>query len=150
NIEDGEYEITAKALHADKDEPSGAAGFISEEATLIVNNGEIEFTIVVPHNDMAEITGLQIEEIEPTVDGEQWTYSLSSLKSELDAQVQYEVPALNMKHDVPFRFVLEGLDELPEKENPEPETPEEPGDDDSDKPDDGNGDDEDGDTDGEE
>lgn len=150
NIEDGEYEITAKALHADKDEPSGAAGFISEEATLIVNNGEIEFTIVVPHNDMAEITGLQIEEIEPTVDGEQWTYSLSSLKSELDAQVQYEVPALNMKHDVPFRFVLEGLDELPEKENPEPETPEEPGDDDSDKPGDGNGDDEDGDTDGEE
>src|SRR5699024_7082208 len=31
----------------------------------------------------------------------------------LNADVQYEVPELDMKHDVSFRFSLEGLDDLP-------------------------------------
>src|SRR5699024_1780690 len=44
---------------------------------------------------------------------------------ELVSQVQYAVPSFDIEHDVPFRFMLEGLDELPVKEE-EPETPEEP------------------------
>src|SRR5699024_5929538 len=57
--------------------------------------------------------------------GRNMTYQLSELKSEFKAQVQYAVPAIGLEHDVPFRFILEGLDELPVQEE-EPETPEEP------------------------
>lgn len=117
NIKDGEYEIIAKALHADKDEKSGAAGFISEAAILSIKDGKAQLRITIPSNDMAEIEGLQIEGIEPTVeendDVKHKTYTLRSLESELNAQVQYSVPSLNMEHDVPFRFILEGLDDLP-------------------------------------
>lgn len=134
--EDGEYNITAKAMHADNDEPSGAAGFISEEALLSIQDGNYELTITVPNNDMAQISGLQVEGAEPTIEetdeARNMTYQLSDLTSELNAQVQYEVPALDMKHDVSFRFVLEGLDDLPVVEE-EPETPEEPEQEDSDK-----------------
>src|SRR5690625_4583770 len=128
DIEDGEYEITAKALHADKDEASGAAGFIEEDAILSIQDGEVELTITIPHNDMAEIEGLQIEGNAPITQDEgtgNWTYKLDTLKPELVSQVQYAVPSIGMEHDVPFRFMLEGLDELPVKEE-EPETPEEP------------------------
>src|SRR5699024_539161 len=128
DIEDGDYEITAKALHADKDEASGAAGFIEEDAILSIQDGEVELTITIPHNDMAEIEGLQIEGNAPITQDEgtgNWTYKLDTLKPELVSQVQYAVPSIGMEHDVPFRFMLEGLDELPVKEE-EPETPEEP------------------------
>src|SRR5699024_8533776 len=128
DIEDGDYEITAKALHADKDEASGAAGFIEEDAILSIQDGEVELTITIPHNDMAEIEGLEIEGNAPITKDEgtgNWTYKLDTLKPELVSQVQYAVPCIGMEHDVPFRFMLEGLDELPVKEE-EPETPEEP------------------------
>lgn len=120
----GEYPITAKALNADKDEESGAAPFIGKSAKLKVSENGVQLTITVPENEMASITGLQIEGVKPSVNGEQWTYSLTSVKPILNAQVQYEVPAFNMKHDVPFRFSLEGLDKLPKKQEPEVEKPE--------------------------
>src|SRR5699024_12254568 len=104
DIKDGEHSIVAKALHADKDEASGAASFIEEEAILSIKDGEINLTITIPHNEMAEIKGLQIEGKEPVKDGGNWTYQLDVVKQELDAQVQYEVLALNMKHDVTLRF----------------------------------------------
>lgn len=129
DIEDGEYDIVAKAWHADKDEESGAAPFINEDAVLSIQDGEAELTITVPNNPMAIIEGLQVEGVEPTIDetddGKDMTYSLSELKSELNAQVQYNVPAINLEHDVPFRFILEGLDDLPVNEE-EPETPDDP------------------------
>src|SRR5699024_3946352 len=117
DIKDGEYNITANALHDDEDKPSGAAGFIDEKATWSVHEGEIEFTITIPHNDMAEVTGLQIEGAKPTIDGEKWTYKLDKLTSTLSSQVQYEVPAMDMVGDEPFRFILEGLDDLPVTED---------------------------------
>lgn len=123
-LQPGSYDITAKALNADKDEPSGAAGFIKEAAKLIITENGASLTVTVPKNDMATISGMQIEGKEPTKNGEQWTYQLSSVKELYKAKVQYEVPALNMKHDVPFRFKLEGLDRIPEQEQPEVEKPE--------------------------
>ncbi len=132
DIEDGEYAIIAKALHADKDEASGAATFMNEDATLRIQDGKVELTITIPDNEFAEIEGLQVEGVEPIVEGtdegRNMTYPLSQLKSELNAQVQYAVPTIGLEHDVPFRFILEGLDELPviEDEIEEPETPEEP------------------------
>src|SRR5690625_1102353 len=103
NIKDGEYDIIAKAINADKDEPSGAAGFIEEDAVISVQDGTIELTITIPHNEMAQVSGLQIEGNEPKViedeEAKHKTYTLEHLKSELMAQVQYEVPMLDMKHD---------------------------------------------------
>lgn len=125
DIADGEYKITAKALHADKDEASGAAGFISEDAKLTITEENVALTITIIDSDMASIEGLQIEGVEPTKDGNQWTYTLHSLQPTLKAQVQYEVPMLNMKHDVPFRFALEDLDQLPKQQEPEVDEPEE-------------------------
>lgn len=124
NLAYGKYDIIAKALNADSDAASGAAGFIKEAAELTISEKGIFLTITVPHNDMAEIAGMQVEGTQPAKDGEQWTYKIASLKQLLKAQVQYEVPALNMKHDVPFRFSLEGLDRIPQKEAPEVEQPE--------------------------
>lgn len=119
-FEDGEYDITAKALNTDSDEASGAAGFIKEDAKLMIENGQIKLAITIPNNDMAEIKGMQIEgkapEKEEKDDSVVYTYVLNELQEELSAQVQYEVPSLNMEHDVPFRFELEGLDNLPLKE----------------------------------
>src|SRR5690625_637305 len=132
DIEDGDYGITAKAMHEDKDEASGAAGFINEEAVLSIKDGKAQLTITVPKTDGAEITGLQVEGQEPVVnegqDAKDMTYELTNLKSELNAQVQYEVPLFGLDHDVPFRFILEGLDDLPVKE----EEATEPEDDDTD------------------
>ena len=129
DIKDGEYDITAKALNKDTGEKSGAAGFINEGAKLSIQAGEIELTITIPDNEMAEIKGLQVEDIEPKVEEDEkakyMTFKLDSLESELSAQVQYEVPSLEMNHDVSFKFVLEGLDELPGKED-KPEQSDEP------------------------
>src|SRR5699024_9270060 len=119
----------AKALNADKDEASGAAGFIDENATLTVTEDSFLFTINIPNNPMAEISGLQVEGAEPVEkSGTKWTYQLNEIKEILNAQTQYEVPMFNMKHDVPFRFKLEGLTTLPTvEETPEqPEQPEKP------------------------
>src|SRR5699024_10503477 len=68
NIKDGEYTITAKALHTDKDESSGAAGFIKEKAIISIQDGKVKFSITVPKNDFAEIKGLQVEGIEPIIE----------------------------------------------------------------------------------
>src|SRR5699024_4085621 len=130
-----------KALNADTYEASGAAGFINEKAVLSVQDGAFKLTITIPHNDMAEITSLQIEGAEPTINGDAWTYDLSNLKSELNAQVSYEVPSIEMVHDdLPFRFILEGLDDLPKADD-------NTGDEDTDSNEDGSGEDS---TDGEE
>src|SRR5699024_10458750 len=119
--EDGEYDITAKALHADKDEASGAAGFIDEAAKILIENGQIKLAISIPNNEMAEIKGLQIEGIDPvkeeTDDSVIYTYALNELKEILNAQVQYEVESMGMEHDVPLRFKLEGINEIPEQDD---------------------------------
>lgn len=120
DIKDGTYDITVKAINKDNGEPSGAASFINEQALLSINNTEAELTITIPNNDMAEIKGLQIEGQEPQVkedkDARHMIYKLTTLNSNLDAQVQYEVPSIGMKHDIGFKFTLEGLDNLPVKE----------------------------------
>lgn len=121
DIKDGTHNIKAKATHADKDEASGAAGFLNEEAKLTIKDGKSQLVISVPHNDMASIEGIQIEGKEATVEEKDnytnHTFNLSSLKKELNSKVQYAVPSLGMEHDVAFRFILEGLDELPVKES---------------------------------
>lgn len=68
DIKDGTYEITAKAMHADKDEASGAAGFINEGATLNIEDGNVEIVIGVPDNPMATIDWIRIEGTEAQVD----------------------------------------------------------------------------------
>src|SRR5699024_9900152 len=60
-VKDGTYDIIAKAMHKTKNEASGAAGFINEDAKLSIKNGKIELTIAVPDNPMAEIKGIEVE-----------------------------------------------------------------------------------------
>lgn len=124
NIANGTYTITAKALNADSNEPSGAAGFINESAQLKISDTSIQLVLTVPKHEMASITGMQIAGGSPTINGDKWTYTLAKIQPIVNAKVQYEVPSLNMKHDVPFRFALSGLDQLPEKEAPEVVEPE--------------------------
>lgn len=135
-IEDGDHDITAKALHETKDEASGAAGFISEDAILSVKEGKAQLTITIPNNDMAEIKDLKIEGQEPVVnegkEAKEMTFDLADYKTEFNATVHYVVPSMNMDHeDVPFRFVLEGLDNLPVKEETTKPENEDEGDNDS-------------------
>lgn len=126
DIKDGTHNITAKAMNADKDDASGAARFLNEEAKLIIKDGKSQLVISVPHNDMASIEGIQIEGKEATIEEKDdhtiHTFNLSSLKKELNSQVQYAVPAIGLEHDVAFRFILEGLDELPKKDKIETKT----------------------------
>ncbi|MCZ2258574.1 NEAT domain-containing protein [Sporosarcina sp. G11-34] len=114
---DGEYPITAKAINADTGGKSGAAGFLEEDATLNIVDGKATLTITVLHNEMAEISGLQIEGVQPEVkkgEAEKYlTFKLATLKKELNAQVQYVVPMAGIDHDVPLKFVLEGIDKIP-------------------------------------
>src|SRR5699024_3083278 len=81
----------------------------------------VEITIGVPNGDMATIDGIQIEDKEGKVEEKDdityYTFALDELKKELHSQVQYSVPAIGLEHDVPFRFILEGLDELPVKDD---------------------------------
>src|SRR5699024_2069984 len=79
--QDVEYNIIATGLDADAATTSGAAGFINEEATLSIQEGNYELTITMPDNDIAEIKGIQIEGIEPIVEEgdseKRMTFSLS-------------------------------------------------------------------------
>src|SRR5690625_3092238 len=85
NIDDGVHEIKIDALHATEDKPSGAAGFISKDAKLSIQDGEVKLTLTIPHNETAEVTGLQIEGVEPVVEEDEKakykTYKIDSLKS---------------------------------------------------------------------
>src|SRR5699024_1066818 len=113
DIEVGEYDIIAKAITADTNEESAAGGFIEEEVQLHVTEDEFELIFTIPNNEMATINSLEIEGSKVVQDGEQWSYKAKSIDQMLNADVQYEVPELDMKHDVSFRFSLEGLDDLP-------------------------------------
>lgn len=123
-IENGTYDITAKALNNESDKASGAAGFINEAAKLSIKDGSVKLAITVPNIELAEIKSMKIEGKEPKIkksDKENvMTFTLSKLNSELNADVHYLVPSMNMDHEVPFRFILEGLEDLPAKaEEPE-------------------------------
>src|SRR5699024_10297079 len=123
-IEDGTYEITAKAMHENEDKPSGAASFINDKAQLIVKDGEFKLKISVPEDDLASIDGIQIEGKEGKKQTKSnvtyYTFDLEELKQELPSKVQYSVASIGIEHDVRFRFVLEDLpsailDVLPKK-----------------------------------
>ena len=122
DIKDGKYDITAKAMHATDDKASGAAGFLNEDAKLTIKDGKAELTVGVPHKDGSSIDGIQVEgveaEVKKTDNVYYHTFKLSSLNAELISQIQYSVPDYNMyEENEPFRFILEGLDDLPVKES---------------------------------
>ena len=129
--EDGEYPITAKALNADTGKRSGAAGFINEDVTLKVQDGEATLTLTMPHNDIAEVTGLQIEGNEPIAEKADKTakymeFKLANVTSELNARVQYVITSMPGEHDHAVKFSLEGLNNIPATEEVQPEEPVEP------------------------
>ena len=119
DLADGTYDITAKALNVTENKPSGAANFINEDAKLIIKDDKAQLQITVPEIEMASIDGIQIEKQEAKIEKKDklkiYTFNLKNVKKELNSQIQYSVPSMNMAHDQPFRFILEDLDKLPKK-----------------------------------
>lgn len=120
--EDGEYNITAEALHADKDEASVAADYINEDATLEVADGQYTLSITVPKAKEGEpeftLYGMQIDGADDSKDEDDdniyYTFQMDDIDEILNAHTQYEVPDFDLDHDVDFRFQLNGLDDIPE------------------------------------
>src|SRR5699024_4701685 len=114
-----EYEIIIKALHADKDEPSAAADYINEKATVSVKDGKYILTITVPKDDQFSLYGMQIDGATETKEKDEnniyFIFELDELKEMLYEHTQYEVTAFNLDHDVDFRIqIVEGLDQIPD------------------------------------
>src|SRR5699024_8479957 len=125
NLEYGEYLLDIKLLKEGTDEESAAAGFMKNEATLSVEDGENALTFYIPKNDMMSFNDFVVEGIDPVVEEEDdlynYTFEPIDVKELLSSTVSYEVPALNLVHDnVGMDIQLLGLDELPERED-EPE-----------------------------
>src|SRR5699024_2677694 len=121
DYEDGTYDIIAKALHEDKDEPSTAADYINEEAEVIIKNGKLDLKITVPKNDQFSIYALHKQGDEQTKEEDEdnlyYFFHLDEQNIEeaiINVVASYEVPDMDFTHeDVNFRFQLEGLDDLP-------------------------------------
>lgn len=125
DLADGTYTFDTKTLTANTDEQSAAQSFLGKSVTLTVQGEQALLTVEVPSNPMANIDWMKIQGAEPVkVEGDKWTYQLQTIEEILQAEIEYQVPALNMEHVVSFRFVLEGLDQLPKQETPEVEEPE--------------------------
>ena len=125
-----EKTIIIKALHADKDEPSAAADYINEEASVSIDNdGKYSLTITVPKDEFFTIYGMQIDgaTVSEEEDNENvyYTFKMDELSEILYAHTQYEVPAFNLDHDVDFRFQIENMDDVP-VENDQNENTEDP------------------------
>src|SRR5699024_1000771 len=89
---------------------------------IIVKDGEFKLRIGVPESDVATVEGLQVEGNEGKTYTENgvkyYTFNLNEIKEELSSRVQYSAPDFGIvDHDVPFRFILEGLDAIPELDN---------------------------------
>src|SRR5699024_4312739 len=101
-LKNGTYDITAKAMNADADEPSGATGCISEDDKIMIKHGNVKLKIGLPENDMTTIEGIQVEskkgKSQTNDNVNYYTFNLNELKEELSAQVQYAVPQFNIDH----------------------------------------------------
>lgn len=121
DLEDGTYELDLKALKIDSDEESAAAGFLNKKAEIIIDGDRARVKISAPNSDMMKFNYIDIEgkraDVEETDEDLIFTVELDELKEILYAETSYEVPALGLVHDgVELRFQLEGLDDIPEKE----------------------------------
>lgn len=122
DLADGEYTFDTQTLTANTEEQSAAQTFLGKTVTLTIQDDQAFFTVEVPENPMASIDWMTIQGAEPVKkDGDKWTYQLNAIEDILQAEIEYQVPAMNLEHVVSFRFVLEGLEELPKAETPEVE-----------------------------
>src|SRR5699024_1057608 len=104
-------------LHADKDEPSAAADYINEQAKVSIKDGKYILTITVPKDDQFSLYGMQIDGATETKEEDEnniyFIFELEELNEMLYEQTQYEVPEVNLDHDVDFRIkIVEGLDQI--------------------------------------
>ncbi len=118
NIKDGTHDIKVKALKKNTNEPSTAADYMDEDATLKISNGQAELTLFIPKNDAMIFKKLELDGIIPSVedtgDSNAYTYKLKTVVSKIPAVTTYEVPLIGLIHEnVELDFELVGLDELP-------------------------------------
>src|SRR5699024_2691159 len=105
----------------DKDEPSAAADYINEKATVSIKDGKYILTITVPKDDQFSLYGMQIDGATETKEEDEnniyFIFELEELNEILYAHTQYEVPAFNLDHDVDFRIQkVKRLDKRIEKD----------------------------------
>lgn len=121
---DGEYDMTANALHANKDEPSVAADYINEGAKVIVNGGEVELQITVPKSEEFSMYSLKKQGAseKKSEDDSNLYYKFNLDENDINSTIinvvtSYEVPSMDFVHEnVDFRFQINGLDKI-EKES---------------------------------
>lgn len=128
NIEDGEYNLTAKLLKEGTDEASAAAGFMSDQVTLKIQDGNATITFFIPNNPAMEFKAFELEGEQPQVEsgtgqfndeevnGNYYTFPLDPVKANLTSTVTYSVdmPPTAFDHEgVVMDIQLVGLDELP-------------------------------------
>lgn len=138
DIADGDYDINISALEANADEESVAGGFIDSTANLSVKGENITLTLGIAKSGEGEgelgdfdfdIEWVKVDGKEPIAEEDggtvtYYTYELDSVETILPAQLRYVVPGfpgLEDGHEPEFRLQLNGLDDLPQKEEDEGE-----------------------------
>src|SRR5699024_2002859 len=103
---DGTYNITANALHIDKDEPSVAADYINEAAEVIVENGEMNLQVTVPKSEEFSLYSLKQQSHAETKeeDDNNLSYSLSLTDQEEEDTMSHVItsdggPAMDFVHE---------------------------------------------------
>src|SRR5699024_6653896 len=136
NIEDGEHEINIEAIEANEDKVSVADSFLSDTATLSVQDGDIQFTLAVAKGGEGEgefgdfdfdiewvtVEGSEHISEEDGGDVTYYTFPLDNVKEVLNAGMEYVVedfPGLEDGHEVDFRIQLNNLNDLPTVDNEE-------------------------------
>src|SRR5699024_11039951 len=126
------------ALEANADEESVAGGFIDSTANLSVKGENITLTLGIAKSGEGEgefgdfdfdIEWVKVDGKEPIAEEDggtvtYYTYELDSVETILPAQLRYVVPGfpgLEDGHEPEFRLQLNGLDDLPQKEEDEGE-----------------------------
>src|SRR5699024_1542779 len=138
DIADGDYDINISALEANADEESVAGGFIDSTANISVKGDNISLTLGIAKSGEGEgeIGDLDVDIEWVKVDGKEpiaeedggtvtyYTYELESVETILADQLRYVVPGfqrLEAGHEPELRLLLNGLDDLPQKEEDEGE-----------------------------
>lgn len=137
-IADGIYELDVNYWKSgtNKSEKSVAGDYMSDKAELKVDDGVYELTLINNTADMVIFTKFELDGVsaisEKKEGKEYFTFILSELKTDYQALLDYEVPAIGFVHpNVPMDVELLGLENLPKKSDssdPDPQPGEGDGD----------------------
>ncbi len=137
-LEDGQYTIDFKALHATEDKASAMQNYLGTPATLTVEDGKTTLFLTIKEKEGQLITGLRLENSGLLLDGEIVSedqaslsrvekFVVSDISKMINAEVDMHVPAANYRNTQKFRLAFDtnSIQKI-EQPNPEPPVEEEP------------------------